>query len=152
MTILYTTPASILSTLGLAPEDLEPDYFLSSELPRLLRIDLYDWIPDHATLIVDILTASATDVNKYDLLIAYCTYFCASRVALAAYAFKSKETDGTNAYERSTIDFLKVAGEVQNKANLYKEKLLVIIRPVDVVVRVVQSTFVSPTTDPITGA
>jgi hypothetical protein len=149
--ILYTTPEAVLSTLGLAPEDLEPNYFESSDLLRLLRIDLFEWMPTHATLVIDEATATSEALNKYDLLVTYCTYFCASRTALAAYSFKSKETDGTNAYERNPINFFKLSEELQKKANLYKEKLIALIDIAKVVVRVPQFTFTEPTTNPVTG-
>lgn len=149
--ILYTTPEAILSTLGLAPEDLEPNYFQESDLFRLLRIDLFEWLPTHNTLIVDEATALPEDLNKYDLLVTYCTYFCAARTALAAYSFKSRESDGMNAYERNSINFFKLSEEFQRKANLYKEKLTTIVNVANVTPRVAQSTFVEPNTNPVTG-
>jgi hypothetical protein len=149
--ILYTTPEAILSTLGLSPEDLEPNYFQSSDLLRLLRIDLFEWLPTHSSLIVNEVTALSEDLNKYDLLVTYCTYFCSARTALAAYAFKSRETDGTSAYERNAVDFFKLSEEFQRKANLYKEKLTTIVNVANVTPRVAQFTFVEPNTNPVTG-
>ena len=74
-----------------------------------------------------------------------------ARTALAAYSFKSRESDGTNAYERNSIDFFKLSEEFQRKANLYKEKLTTLIDVANVTPRVAQSTFVEPNTNPVTG-
>lgn len=153
LTILYTDSDRVLSVTGLSPEDVSDPFIESKDLQRMLSVDLFPWLPTHATLYNESQALTATETQKYygDCLILYCTYFCASKVVEALLGIMSKETDGQNEYNRfSSVDLRQLAQDLLTNASRYRHTLTDALAS-NPVPNLQQFTVVAPTYDPVTG-
>jgi hypothetical protein len=152
--LLYTDSGRVLGTVGLSSEDISDDFFKNKDLERVLSVDLFTWLPTHATVYVEPGALNPPALAKFnsDCLVLYCNYFCASKVLEAVLAIMTKESDGQNEYNRfANIDLSKLANEAKQQAGYYRQTLLAALQAPNVAVRVTQAKAVQPTYDPVTG-
>lgn len=150
-TVLYTDSTRILSVIGLTAEDIPETFFDQSDIERALRVDLYTWIPTHATQFIAQWN-NATEQARFqsDCLVLYCTYFCAVKVLEGVLGIMVKETDGQNEYNRfSSLDFKQLAKDLEEKASRYQQLLLSTLQTP--ATQISQLTVITPTYDPVTG-
>jgi hypothetical protein len=153
MQILYTTAAKILGPAGLSAEDV-PDVFMADlELSRILSVELFTWLPNHANIFVaDSMDTDAQARNNSDCLVLWCNYYGAARVLDAALVIKAKETDGKNAFERfSSADLAKLANTAKTQAGVYRTALLTALSTETAPTPISALTVVAPSYDPVTG-
>ena len=149
--VLYTDSTRILSVIGLTADDIPEAFFDQSDIERALRVDLYTWIPTHASQFVAQWDAATEEARfQSDCLVLYCTYFCAGKVLEGVLGIMVKETDGQSEYNRfASLDFKQLAKDLEEKAARYQQLLLSTLQTP--VVQVSQMTVVAPTYDPVTG-
>jgi hypothetical protein len=149
--LLYTDSVRITEALGLHPEDLSETLFTQGDLERMLRADLYIWLPTHANYVVAVgSVASDEEVFRADCLSLFCTYFCASRILETGLGIMSKESDGQSEYTRiSSLDLRAVSIDMEGRAAKYKQFLLGTIQLVEQAAPPV--TIITPSYDPVTG-
>lgn len=153
ISILYTDSAKILAALGLSSDDISDDYFTPKDLDRVLGVDLFSWLPTHASVFQEDSDIPATTEATFrsDCLVLYSTHFCASRCADAALSIFSKESDGQSEYNRPTVDTQALSKSMLDKASYYRESLLTSLQADNITTRVQLTTVVTPSYDPVTG-
>ena len=152
--ITYTDSDRVLGVVGLSSEDISDEFFTARDLPRILSVDLFTWLPNHATLYVEPGTLNPEPQAQFhsDCLTLYCSYFCASKILDAVLGIMARESDGQSEYARlGTLDLRKLSKDMESLAGYYRQTLLKSISAANTSVRVPQSTVVTPTYDPVTG-
>lgn len=153
MNISYTTSDKILGMAGLSSDDVSDAFLVSSSLDKVLSVELFSWLPDHASVYVeDTVSTTAQLRNNSDCLVLWCSYYGASRVLDAALTIKAKETDGKNAFERfATTDLLKLAEAARKQAGVYRQTLLTALDTTVAPTPMAALVGSSPSFDPVTG-
>lgn len=152
ITALYTNSDRILSVLGLTSEDLDDTFFQSRDLARSLSVELFTWVPTHAS-VYKADNVSVTDAERYqsDCLIMFCDYFGALKILEGVLGILEKETDGQNEYKRfSNLDIPYLTQKLTAEMARYKGLLEQAITPTTTAT-VQFFTVSAPTYDPVTG-
>ncbi|WP_019865138.1 hypothetical protein [Methylovulum miyakonense] len=153
MDIIYTTAARILGVAGLSSEDVSDTFLADLELNRVLSVELFTWLPNHADIYLqDTESTTAQLRNNSDCLVLWCSYYGAARVLDAALIVKSRETDGKNAFERfSSTDLMKLADAARKQAGVYRQALLTALDTESAPTPMAVLSAVAPSYDPVTG-
>jgi len=153
ITVLYTNSDAILACAGMTSEDVSDAFVTARALPKILSVDLYEWLPTHEDVYLSDGDSATTDERyKSDCLVLWCNYYAASRLLEAALTIKQRETDGKNEFERFTTPELgKLAEEAKRMAGVYRQKLLVALAQADVASPIQTMGLVVPNYDPVTG-
>jgi len=152
--ILYTDSDKVLGAAGLTSDDVSDAFITARDLPRILSVELFTWLPTHADVYVPDGTSGVTaqGQNNSDCLVLWCTYFAAARLLDAMLLIKQRETDGKNAFDRFTpVDFQKLADAARTQAGVYRQALQVAVAAADVAAPIVPLSVVAPSYDPVTG-
>lgn len=126
--LLYTDTDQIRSVLQLTEQDMPDTGFNEEFSGRELTLDLESWIPTHATVISASVApgATAAEIYRGQVLIAYCTYFCAYQVLMTApISIPQNISDGKNAVQRfSPEGFPNLHDYVSGRLVKYRTELL----------------------------
>ena len=124
-TILYAELDGIRSVLGVSSKEMSDEQLSTRMLEQELRLDLANWVGNHVTLAdaVNSGIATTTEIDTFDALGLYSTYFCAKLIvtSLQLAAIQSV-SDGKNAMNRfTTIDYEQLYSRLSERVSFYKK-------------------------------
>lgn len=150
----YTSTEAVIGAIGITDNEIEPEMLTEQHLDKALLVDLYDWLPSHAT-VWDAAAASSPSAEaeiQGHLLQLYSTWFCAAYAAKMWLAMPQRISDGKTDMRRfASLDLEAIAENAAVKAGAYKTKLQKLIDPTHEATTVTPIVIATPKYDPVTG-
>lgn len=150
--ILYTNTDAIRAAVGVTTKEY-PDGMLKDQgLETQIRVDVYGWLPTHATLYATGTANGATDaeVHQKDLLVLYCVFCGAVRLVEMIMAAREKVGDGKSEVQRFDIDWAALLEALNKRKDSYRAELEELVNPTDATIG--YFGLATPDYDPVTNS
>lgn len=155
LVLLYTDTDQIRSTLQLTVEDIPDSAFNEFTYVREMMLDLASWVPNHVDIILAGVAPGATseEVLKGQMLMSYCTYFCAYQFLVTTpFSVPQNISDGKNSVQRFSPEGMQTLRDfISGKMQKYKEDLSDVLNNTVTVPLTKMFVRVVPAYNPVTG-
>lgn len=123
--ILYTDTDFLRSLLGVSEKDLPDKRLIDRNLEKELSMDITSWMSNHAAIsnLVNMGTATESEVATMDAITMYSAYFCAKLIIPSLQLGVAQAiSDGKNSMDRfSAVDWDKLNDRMSERVAFYKK-------------------------------
>lgn len=147
--VLYTTSDQIRAVAGLSEEDVADSVIQARDMELELKVDLYQWLPNHDVLQADTSTTQAQFIS--DSIQLYTAYRAAVMLLRSPMLILQKVGDGSNTAERFAIDPAATADALQAEADKLRGVISNVLVPPTTTVPVKFFSIDTPSYDPVVG-
>lgn len=149
----YTTSDKARAVAGVTDNEVRDTVISDMDLAEALAVDLYGWLPTHATVWADgdpSGSPTPAQTQGRSLLAIYASRFCALEILISSMHIPQQVGNGKDVAKRFTDDALEEAkNDLRAKLTALKADLLELIEPT-VIEQSGLFARVSPAVDPVT--